>query len=114
MSPVSLPASFCSLNLFPIKSYSSPLAFNQSPLHLHAFGAEKASLCVCVDVCYGPEGCSGPRLSSAVTRSLGTMARAGLCHRGCLPAAVGTAVALGTLRRCVRKAKCARWRDVRL
>lgn len=63
----SLPASFCSLKLFPIKSYSSPPAFNQSPLHLRGFGAEKASLYVCVDVCYGPEGCSGPRLSSVVS-----------------------------------------------
>lgn len=83
---------------FPIKSYSSPLAFNQSPLHLHGFGAEKASLCVCVDVCYGPEGCSGPRLSSAVSPLPGDH---GLCWsvpQGLLASSCGDGCPFGDLQ----------------
>lgn len=82
----------------PVNSHSSFLAFNRPPLHLCGFGAEKASPRLCVDVCHGPKGCPGPRLSSATSPLPGDHGPCWSVPQGLLPGSFGDSCPVGDLR----------------
>lgn len=91
-----------SIHLLPkpslVNSHSSFLAFNRPPLHLRGFGAEKALPRLCVDVCHGPKGCPGPRLSSAASPLPGDHGPCWSAPQGLLPGSFGDSCPIGDLR----------------